>query len=118
MQVHKRIQMNAFIQSNYSTGESPALLATWFPVLWADENMALPTNLVDQFKHEVQLPLLLAKWGGIAAISLGGALFVLVSIVLIARRRSGDSAASHLNSYSNLSTDQQLNAEAAYGGYR
>jgi hypothetical protein len=118
MRVHKRIQLNVFIEANYSTGFSPQLLATWFPVLWADENMELPTNLVNEFKHEVQLPLLLAKWGGIAAISLGGALFLLVSILLIARRRSSDSAANHLSSYSNLSTDQQLNAETAYGGYR
>lgn len=83
--VHKRIQLNVYLETQYNTSSSDQV-ATWFPILWLDENMQLPDNLVDDFKTRVLLPLHASEGAGIAGMALGITL-IIVAVGLGIRRR-------------------------------
>ena len=84
----KKLQMSTWIQQ---VPEITALNVsrpwTFVPIVWIEEAVDVPQNLIDNFNRDVMLPLHLARYGGIALSSTGSVGFVLLALFIVVRQR-------------------------------
>lgn len=94
MRGSKKLQMNIHLGEMFALNGSvwpntKGLPDTILPVLWLDEHMDLPTKLVDDFKRDVQTPLLVSKYLGPVLLAIGALLFFLTVGLLVRYWRKG-----------------------------
>ena len=85
---HKRLQVNTYLLPNVNFPNNT--VNTYAPVLYVDQNFVISDKLLKQYKDEVQLPIDLGLYGGIALIVVGsvGTVGSLIWAILSIRKKS------------------------------
>jgi len=86
LQVAKRLQINILVEQDDNIPQTDSVRTLAFPVLWINESSVIDDDNYDTLRSSLFLPLEVAETARIWATAVGG-LLVLVSMVMILRRR-------------------------------